>query len=339
MAQPSPTPYLLTGVTGGLGTRILHDLIHTHSIPPSSIIATSRSEDARQTYESQGLQFRIADYNDPSTLATAFDNIETLLFVSSSTRDTAIRNIEHANVIKAAKKCGVKRVWYISLAFGGYTDNSKIGFQQAHYETEHLLRASGLDFVSLRAGVYTDAFPLFLNWYPATREVFFPKLEGQGVDEGLVAFTSRDELGEGIATLLAKGLGGIEVHGESRIVLLTSQKTFSLVDLVDGIRNATGKELAVKYLEPEEWITACSENDLGGKGRAWFGDRLFFMQGVAEGDAASTSDVLTTLLGREPEGGVEGVERLVRESGGEYYWHQNHVGAMPKKENAVDGKN
>jgi len=40
---------------------------------------------------------------------------------------------------EAAKAQGVKRVWYVSLAFGGFGDGSKIGFQQSHYRTEDLL--------------------------------------------------------------------------------------------------------------------------------------------------------------------------------------------------------
>jgi hypothetical protein len=63
-----------------------------------------------------------------------------LLFVSSSERDTPKRNREHGNVIDAAVKAGVKEVWYASLAFGGYSDESKVGFMQAHLWTEERLR-------------------------------------------------------------------------------------------------------------------------------------------------------------------------------------------------------
>ena len=134
------TPWLLTGVTGGLGAEILDDMLHIHNVPASNIIATSRSEANRERYERQGLQFRAADYNRPETLKTAFRDVENLLFMSSSERDSTKRNIEHGNVIEAAKAASVKKVWYVSLAFGGYGDTSKIGFQQAHYETETRLK-------------------------------------------------------------------------------------------------------------------------------------------------------------------------------------------------------
>jgi len=134
------TPFLLTGVTGGLGAKILHDMLHVHHIPAKDIIATSRSESKKAGFEGQDLEFRVADYNRPETLHVAFENVENLLFMSSSERDNNKRNAEHANVIEAAKAKGVKKMWYVSLAFGGYGDGSQIGFQQAHYATEDLLK-------------------------------------------------------------------------------------------------------------------------------------------------------------------------------------------------------
>jgi uncharacterized protein YbjT (DUF2867 family) len=137
---PSATPILLTGTTGGLGTTILHHLLHTHRLYPQSIIATSRSSSARSKYESQGVQFRELDFARPNTLRTALNGVGLLLFVSSSERDTPKRNEEHGNVIDAAVKEGVKEVWYVSLAFGGFGDESKVGFMQAHLWTEKRLR-------------------------------------------------------------------------------------------------------------------------------------------------------------------------------------------------------
>lgn len=133
------TPFLLTGVTSGLGAKILDHLLNKHAVPNASIVATSRSSSNQGRFELQGLRFRVADYKDPLGLKTAFSRVENLLFVSSSERDTQVRNTEHRNVIEAAKNAGVGKVWYVSLALGGLGNESKIGFQQAHYETERLL--------------------------------------------------------------------------------------------------------------------------------------------------------------------------------------------------------
>ena len=185
---------------------------------------------------------------------------------------------------------------------------------------------SGLDFVSLRAGLYADAFPLFLNWYPSSKSVLMPNLT-PSVTESKIAFASRDELGEAIATLLAKGLHTfptIKPQTEKNIILLSGPQAESLIDLVDAINRGHGTDTAVEYMESEAWISACAENDEGGKDRAWFEARLVFTQGVCDGDAELVTPVLKTLLGRRPASGTEVVERLVREDLG-YTWHQNHV--------------
>ncbi|EME81687.1 uncharacterized protein MYCFIDRAFT_120462, partial [Pseudocercospora fijiensis CIRAD86] len=319
-----PTPFLLTGITGGLGHKILTSMLHTHHIPPTSIIATSRHNDTltTQTFESQNLLFRHADYTSPSTLTSAFQNVQNLLFVSSSERDSTKRIAEHRNVIDAAKKADVKRVWYVSLGFGGWGDGSKIKFQHAHYETEKMLRNSGLEFVSLRAGVYADAFPLFLNWYPESEEVLMPNIQ-PAVEEGRIAFTSREELGEVIAKVLVEGLGGIQPRGERRIVLLTAMRTYSLLEIVEVIGEVRGRRVKVRYLEPEEWIRESAKGDIGGKSEAWFQARLVFFQGICNGDAEVTDSAMMTLLGREPETGVQTVKRLLKQNP-EYRWHQNH---------------
>ena len=59
--------------------------------------------------------------------------------MSSSERNNDKRDVEHTNVVEAAKAKGVKKVWYVSLAFGGYDSGSKISVQQSHYKTEEML--------------------------------------------------------------------------------------------------------------------------------------------------------------------------------------------------------
>ena len=185
---------------------------------------------------------------------------------------------------------------------------------------------SGLKFLSLRAGIYTDAFPLYLNWYPSSTKVLLPNTQPP-VSAGQIAFTSRDELGEGMAALMAKGLDAfpsIEPKTNKNIILLTSQTTNTLEDLVHAISQAKGSETPIEYLEPSEWIAASAKNDVGNKPRAWFEARLVVLEGFNQGEAEIVDDALATLLERTPEMGIDGVQRLLREDGG-FTWHQNHM--------------
>lgn len=142
-----------------------------------------------------------------------------------------------------------------------------------------------------------------------------------------MAFTSRDELGEGIAALMAKGLDAfpsIRPKTDKNILLLTGQATDTLEDLVRAISQARGAELPIEYLEAGEWITESARDDVGRKPKAWFEARLVVVEGFNKGDAEVTDDTLAILLGRTPEKGFDGVQRLLRDDP-EFTWHQNHM--------------
>lgn len=187
--------------------------------------------------------------------------------------------------------------------------------------------SSGLDFVSLRSGVYADAFPLFLNWYPESEAIHLPKLDPP-VSQGRLALTSRDELGEGVANLLAQGIEAypsIKPRGERKIVLLTAAETCTFVDVAEAINNARSVKIPVQYLDSAEWVEAAVKDDLGGKSRAWFESRLVMFREMCKGALSITDAALETLLDREPLSGVQMVRYLVS-GDGEYTWHQNQGG-------------
>nr|POE87392.1 hypothetical protein CFP56_29981 [Quercus suber] len=177
---------------------------------------------------------------------------------------------------------------------------------------------SGLDFISLRAGQYADAFPMFLNYYPSTKTIQLPELTPP-VTDSRIAFATRDELAEGIAALLAKGLDAypsIVPRTAKNIILLTGPKAESLVDLVGAISRGRGSEVPVAYMEPEEWIDNATKIDEGGKSRAFFEGTLVYMKGVIAGDAEVVDSALEVLLGRRPETGTEATERLIKSDPG-----------------------
>lgn len=98
--------YLITGATGGLGAGVLSYLVA--NVPPSEYAAASSKEENRKQFEDRGIAFRIASYDDPQTLETAFEDVENLFFVSTNTFDIEKRRKQHQNFVEAAKKMNVK---------------------------------------------------------------------------------------------------------------------------------------------------------------------------------------------------------------------------------------
>ncbi|KAF4220769.1 hypothetical protein CNMCM5878_000425 [Aspergillus fumigatiaffinis] len=301
--------YLITGATGGLGKEVL--AYFEANRPSSEYAAASSRESNRKQFEERGIAFRHVDYDDPRTLDAAFPGVENLFFVSTNVFDNEKRIKQHRNFVEAAKRAGVKHVWYTSLAFGGLKSDSKAAIQQAHLQTEDLLRESGITFTSIREGVYADAFPLFINWYPDSTTVSLPA-------DGRCAFTLRKELGEANARLMLQG------GHENEIVLLAAGETISFAEAVDVINETTGRNVRFQIVSPEEYVRLSAENDQGGKPAEFFQALVSWYESVAQGEISHTDPLMKEELGREPTTPREAIRGFLLENR-DYTWHQNYV--------------
>ncbi|PWY89062.1 NAD(P)-binding protein [Aspergillus heteromorphus CBS 117.55] len=301
--------FLLTGATGGLGAQVLE--YFTAHVPSSDYAAaSSRAENAR-AFTDRGINFRQVNYDDVRTLDESFAGVENLFFVSTSTFDNVRRRIQHQNVVDAAKRAGVKHVWYTSLAFGGFKSDSGAAVQQVHYMTEGMLEESGVVYTSIREGVYTEAFPLFLNWFPENKKILLPA-------DGGVAFTRRSELGEATAKLILKG------GHENEIVLLTAQASITFQEIVQIINETTGRDVQLELVAPETYIEVNGANDPGKKPAAFFEKLISWYEGISKGDASTTDGLMADVLGREPTPASRAIRDLLHDNP-DYTWHQNYA--------------
>ncbi|KAH8433828.1 putative NmrA-like family protein [Aspergillus melleus] len=301
--------YLITGATGGLGEQVLAYFVK--NLPAHEFAAASSRESNRAQFEDRGIAFRHANYDDPESLEVAFQDVENLLFVSTNVFDNEKRQKQHENFINAAKKVGVKHVWYTSLAFGGFESTSKAAVQQVHLITENLLKESGITYTSIREGVYTDAFPVFINWFPETRTISLPS-------DGPMALTLRSELGEATARLMIAG------GHENEIVLLTAEEAIRPSEIVDIINKTTGREVKFEIVSGDEYVRKNGANDLGGKPAAFFEMTRSWWEGIEEGELRTTHPLMKEVLGREPVKASEAIRDLLTKNR-DFTWHQNYV--------------
>lgn len=177
-----------------------------------------------------------------------------------------------------------------------------------------LLSRSSLVYTSVRMGVYADAFPLFLDWFPTTQTIYVPH------NTGRVAYTSRDELGEATAHLILRP----STDFARKIILLTGPEAATLRDLVDVINRVTRRNVRYEEIALDRWVDKMVEEDEGSKGRAFFEKRLSWHEGIAKGDGETVDPLMGELLGRQPKRGTEVVEQLLKKDG-DYIWHQNYA--------------
>ena len=142
---------LVTGASGQLGHRVIQRLLAT--VPPGKIAATVRTPEAGEPLTTFGIAVRVADYDHPASMDAAMAGIERVLLISSNALGARVR--QHGNVIEAAKRANVELLAYTSVL---RADASPLSVAGEHRQTEALLRASGVPFVLLRNGWYTENY-------------------------------------------------------------------------------------------------------------------------------------------------------------------------------------
>jgi NAD(P)H dehydrogenase (quinone) len=193
--------YLVTGASGHLGQLVISNLLETHKIPASKIIATTRNPEKLADLAAKGVNVRAADFDDTANLAEAFKGATRLLLISTDVLDRpGHRLVQHRNAIAAAEKAGVEHVLYTSLQ---KADTSAVSFAPDHVGTEKALANSNLNgWTLLRNSWYFEnlfyALPHAIKsgtWYTAA-------------GEGKIAHIAREDLARAAAAALASDKGG-----------------------------------------------------------------------------------------------------------------------------------
>ncbi|MQB35451.1 SDR family NAD(P)-dependent oxidoreductase [Agrobacterium tumefaciens] len=224
MTHDTQPRLFVTGSTGQLGRLVIEELLKR--VPASNIVAGVRSPDhevARQ-FSARGVEIRVADYARPDTLSLAFEGIGRLLMISSTAGDDRVA--QHQNVINAAKAADVGLVAYTSLL---HADTSTSGLAEDHKSTEAALRASGLPFVLLRHGWYTE------NHTPSVP----PALQYGAVigcaGQGRFSSATRADYAAADAVVLT-----MDGH-EGRVYELAGDESYDLTDLANTIGSVAGR--------------------------------------------------------------------------------------------------
>lgn len=224
----------ITGATGQLGRLVVTKL--KNKIPAENIVALARSS---QKASDLGVEVRVANYTEPASLDQALKGIDTLLLISSS--EVGQRAVQHANVIEAAKKVGVKWIVYTSVL---HADTSLLSLADEHRATEAALNDSGIPHTILRNGWYTENY---------TGSI--PGAIGGGAfigsaGEGKISSAAREDFADAaVAVLTGEGHAG-------KTYELAGDEHYKLSDLADEVSRQTGKSIPYKNLSEADYAAA-----------------------------------------------------------------------------------
>ena len=225
---------LVTGATGQLGHLVIASLLK--KVPASSIVAAVRNVEKAKDIAVLGVQVRFADYNQPTGWDDALKGVDKVLMISSS--EIGQRAKQHRTVIDAAKRAGVKLLAYTSIL---RADTSPLGLAAEHNETEAALRASGVPFVLLRHGWYTENYTAGIPGALAHGAVY--GCAGQG---RIASATRADYAEADVAVLTADNQAG-------KIYELAGDTSYTLAELAAEISRQSGKNIGYVDLPEAEY--------------------------------------------------------------------------------------
>lgn len=257
---------VITGASGQLGRLVIEALLQ--QVPASEIVAAVRSPEKVADLAARGVQVRVADYDQPASLAAAFAGADKLLLISAN--EVGRRVPQHRAVIDAAKVAGVSLLAYTSLL---HADTSPLPLAAEHKETEALIRASGLPAVILRNGWYTENY---LASIPAALQ-YGVLLGSAGV--GRIASAARADYAAAAAVVLTQN------EQAGRIYELAGDASYTLAELASEITQQSGQAVVYQDLPeadfkaallaaglPDFLATLLAESDVGASKGGLFDD-------------------------------------------------------------------
>jgi NAD(P)H dehydrogenase (quinone) len=267
----------ITGATGNLG-RLVVDALLDRGVPARDLVAVVRSPEKATNLAGRGVQVRVADYTQPDTLIAAFAGVDKLLLVSSNA--VGQRHVQHANVVNAARKAGVRLLVYTSIA---KADTTRMQLAAEHRATEALIRDSGLPFVFLRNSWYLE------NYTGNLAQTLTQGAILGSAGDGRVSAATRADFAAAAAAVLTE-------HGhENAVYELGGDHAFTLAELAAEISAQSGTQIRYRDLPAEEFIKVLVGAGVPEAAAAVYADADL---ALARGDLLVESGDLRKLIGR-----------------------------------------
>lgn len=275
---------LITGATGQLGRAAVNELLQ--KVNSNDISVLVRNPEKAEDLKAKGVKVIKGDYNDYASLVAAFKGVDKLYFVSSS--DVMNRFAQHQNVVKAAVEAGVRHIIYTSAQRTSEDGTSPIALvADAHWQTDNLIKQSGLTYTILKHGLYADILPMFMgDKVIETGTIFLP------AGDGKASYASRNDLAAAGAIVLTT-----EGH-ENKVYEFGGPVSYSFYDIAGILSELSGK--TIQYVSPSVEVYSEQLKSFGVPDQAIQGAATFCVA-IAQGEFDYPSGDLERFLGRKPE--------------------------------------
>ncbi|UWG95874.1 SDR family oxidoreductase [Dehalobacter sp. DCM] len=263
-------------------------------ITAQNVVAMVRNEEKAAELIKLGLEIRMGNYDHSDTLRAAFQDIDKLLFISSSSPDGSHRIIQHASVAKAARDAGVGHVVYTSL---GFADKVALGIENVHLATEFAVKETHIPYTILRNAFYIDTL----------LDPFIPDAVASGVivsaaKGSKMNFAARNDFALAAAKVLTT-----DGH-QNKVYELSNPNPYSFDEFAAIISEVSHKEVKHIELTPEQ----AKEHMLKqGVSEGWAGFYTQMWKAFELGYFSLASNDLINLIGNKLTSVKEEVQKVL----------------------------
>ena len=273
---------LVAGASGHLGRGVAEELLTR--VQPGEVRLLTRSPDRLADLAARGAEVRVADFDDPASLAAAFAGGSRLLLISTDALDRRVT--QHRDAIAAAVGAGVEHVIYTSVVSPGPSNPAAVA--ETHAQTEADLRGAGCGWTLLRNNLYAEYQGSELEAAAQSGRLVHNRGDGRA------AYVSRADC----AAVAAAVLAGEGHAGETYDV--TGPEALSAVDLAPLYAELTGRAVEPVAVDDDAFVATMAGD--ASDGHEAYGARLVasFGRAIREGHFAHVGDAVTRLTGRAP---------------------------------------
>ncbi len=287
---------IISGASGRLGRATVKALL-ARGVPAKNLILVSRTPNTLDEFVKQGAVARFGDFTKPEALPTAYAGGTRMLLISIG-GGAGPRPQAHKHAIDAAVKAGVKQIAYTSYVAISKGDTT--GLASDHFQTEELLRKSGVAWTFLRNSIYADGLIPQAAQMVAAGRVSVPATVNR------IGYVTRDDCAAAAAAVLSTpghenkvyDITGPELIGPREIAAAASAVTGRTIQVVRADPNAP---FVRTFGGPALEVTSTAVADLTGRPptsvRALFAANRDKLLGIARtADAADDVAGLITRL-------------------------------------------
>jgi uncharacterized protein YbjT (DUF2867 family) len=265
--------YLITGATGDVGSKVVHQLIQRGERPR---IFVRNAEKARTKFGNQ-VDICVGDLSDAASLQRALEGVEKLFLVNSGPQIPVL----DALAAETAKTAGIRHIVKLS----SFDVEQKLAIGAWHEKGEAAIRASGIAFSFVRP---TGFMSNLLAW---SRSIVAEGIVRSSTGDGRRPFIRSED----IAAVAVCALTTNDFVG--KVVSITGPQALSFVEITEKIGGAIGRQLKYQPISDDEAgrrfsATGASPEEIAAHVELW--------RAIREGRFGATTNEVERILGRKP---------------------------------------